>query len=183
MTPKERERLSRTVAHALRHAPEEYGVELDPAGWVEVRALLEALRERRSSWEDLAREDLAEMIRAADRDRYELEGRRIRARYGHSVPVSPERAPERPPETLYHGTTPEAASRIRRQGLRPMGRQHVHLSRDRETARTVGLRRTDRPRLLAVRALRATRDGVAFYRAGDDVWLSGPIPPEHLNDA
>jgi putative RNA 2'-phosphotransferase len=34
--------LSKTLAHALRHAPEEYNLTLDPEGWVGLDDLLAA---------------------------------------------------------------------------------------------------------------------------------------------
>lgn len=58
MSPKDHERLGRTVAHALRHAPEAYGLELDSAGWADLEVLLAALRDRRSSGRDLTGEHL-----------------------------------------------------------------------------------------------------------------------------
>jgi putative RNA 2'-phosphotransferase len=35
--------LSKTISHALRHAPDQYGLELDEAGWVDVAELTRAL--------------------------------------------------------------------------------------------------------------------------------------------
>jgi putative RNA 2'-phosphotransferase len=43
-------RLSKTLAHALRHAPWLYELELDDAGWTPVAALLQALRQQRPAW-------------------------------------------------------------------------------------------------------------------------------------
>jgi RNA:NAD 2'-phosphotransferase (TPT1/KptA family) len=48
--------LSRLVSNALRHEPNAYGLELDPEGWVEVNALLEALKRRSSGFADLTDE-------------------------------------------------------------------------------------------------------------------------------
>lgn len=174
------ERLSRTVAHALRHEPWVYELELDEEGWAPLDQLVEALRSKRAAWSSLDRGDLEEMMRRADRRRYEIRGDRIRALYGHSLPEELSREPARPPERLYHGTSPAAASAIRREGLRPMGRQHVHLSVDRPTAREVGRRKADEPVILEVRAREAHREGVTFYRGNERVWLADPLPPEFL---
>jgi len=38
-------RLSKTISHALRHKPEEYGLILDAEGWVESRICCRATEE------------------------------------------------------------------------------------------------------------------------------------------
>lgn len=174
------ERLSRTIAHALRHEPWVYELEIDDEGWAPLGQLLDALRSKRPAWTTLGREDLEEMMRRSDRRRYEIRGDRVRALYGHSLPGELSREPARPPERLYHGTSPGAVSAIRREGLRPMGRQHVHLSVDRPTARAVGRRKSDDPVILSVRAGDAHGEGVSFYRGNERVWLADALPPEFL---
>ena len=122
------------------------------------------------------------MLARPDKPRFELRGDRIRARYGHSLPVKVPHPRERPPAILYHGTTPEAAARILVDGLRSMRRQYVHLSVDPNTAREVGRRRTPRPVVLTVRADDAHDAGVTFYRAEAAIWLADQIPPEFLQE-
>lgn len=176
------ERLSRTLAHALRHAPWLYELEVDGEGWAPVEQLLRALRRKRATWRDLDRQDLQEMMRRSDRERYEIRNDRIRALYGHSLEGKLSMEEARPPEALYHGTSPGAAGRIRREGLRPMGRQYVHLSSDRATAREVGLRKADDPVVLRVAAAEAHGSGLAFYRGNERVWLADRVPPEFVGD-
>lgn len=177
------ERLSRTLAHALRHEPWVYELAVDREGWAPLPRLLDALRSKRRAWADLGRDDLEAMMRRADKRRYEIRGDRIRALYGHSLPGELAREEAAPPERLFHGTSPSAASVIRDEGLRPMSRQHVHLSTDRPTAREVGLRKAGDPVILAVRARAAHRDGVAFYRGNRKVWLADAVPPDYLEEA
>ena len=173
-------RLSRVTSHALRHQPARYGLALDGEGWVDVADLLAALRRHRREWAGLARVDLERMIARSDKPRFELQGERIRARYGHSVPVEAARSPVPPPELLYHGTTPEAAARILGDGLRPMRRQFVHLSADEPSARAVGRRRTPRPVVLTVRAGEAQAAGVRFYEGGPGIWLADHVPARFI---
>lgn len=174
------ERLSRTVAHALRHEPWVYELELDGEGWAPVAQLVRALREDRPSWRGLDRSDLEEMVERSDKRRYEIRGGRVRALYGHSLPGRLEREAALPPPSLYHGTDPGSLPAIRREGLRPMGRQYVHLSADRATAREVGRRKADGPAILVVEARRAHEDGVGFYAGNEKVWLADPVPPAYL---
>lgn len=168
--------LSRVVSHALRHEPWLYELELDEAGWVSVDALLTALRAENPSWSFLSQADLAQMIDRSDKKRHELGGGRIRALYGHSTPQRLLREPAEPPIVLYHGTSQEAAKEIKCVGLRPMGRQYVHLSIDATTAEKVGRRKDKVPTILRVKAQEAFVGGVPFYRGNDLVWLADVIP-------
>lgn len=72
---------------------------------------------------------------------------------------------------MYHGTATRFLEQIRRHGLKPMQRQHVHLSADRETAYKVGIRHGF-PVVLSIRALALAQTGQAFYRAENGVWLT-----------
>jgi putative RNA 2'-phosphotransferase len=174
--------LSRTISHALRHRPGQYGLTLDPDGWVELEDLLAALRARGRQWADVDRGTLEEMMRDASKQRFEIAGTRIRARYGHSTGGQIVGELEEPPQILYHGTPPEAAVKIRVEGLRPMRRQSVHLSADIETAQIVGGRRSDHPVILKVAARDAWKDGARFWRGNDTTWLSDAIPAEYLTE-
>lgn len=182
MNPKNRE-LSQRVAHALRHEPWLYELELDAAGWTPVDALLDSLRRSGDGWAELARSDLEQMIVSSSKKRYEIEGDRIRAIYGHSVPGLFSRDSAIPPERLFHGTSRVACEAIFSQGLKPMGRQYVHLSVDVETARAVGERKDSTPLLLEVSALSASERGIQFYRGNEKVWLVRELPVEFLKKA
>ncbi|WP_199179054.1 RNA 2'-phosphotransferase [Dyella sp. AD56] len=169
--------ISRAVSHALRHEPWLYELELDDEGWVPVGELLAALRaERPDEWQVLGESDLTEMISRSDKRRHELRDGKIRALYGHSVPGRLLKQPAEPPAVLYHGTSPEAVALIRSDGLRPMGRQYVHLSIDQDTAKQVGSRKSRTPILLLVNAGEAHASGVMFYRGNDLVWLADFVP-------
>jgi putative RNA 2'-phosphotransferase len=55
----------------------------------------------------------------------------------------------------------------------------VHLSPDEATAR--GRRWRGRPVLLAVDTEKTHRDGYAFYRSGNGVWLVEHVSPRYLS--
>lgn len=173
--------LSRVVSHALRHEPWLYELELDDAGWVPVDELLAAVRGEKPAWADLSEADLAQMIKQSEKKRHELHDGRIRALYGHSVPHKLSKEAAQPPAVLYHGTAPATVSLIREGGLRPMGRQYVHLSADTATADQVGKRKAGKPVILSVRADEAYLAGVPFYRGNDQVWLADMIGPEFID--
>ena len=171
--------LSKTLAHALRHAPWIYELELDREGWTPVTAVLDALQAKRK-WGDLVEADLQYVVDHQDKRRYEMVNGQIRALYGHSLQAKILKEVATPPSLLYHGTSPEAAEVILREGLKPMGRQYVHLSVDVETAADVGGRKAERPLLLHVDAAKAAGSGVTFYRGNELVWLADEIPAEFI---
>jgi putative RNA 2'-phosphotransferase len=169
---------SKFLSKVLRHAPESVGLRLDEAGWAEVDALLAAAARAGVA---LDRSTLERVVRENDKGRFALsdDGRRIRASQGHSVPVELGLEPREPPEVLYHGTAERNLESIRREGLRPGRRTHVHLSADEATALAVG-RRHGRPVVLRVAAGRMHRAGHAFYRSDNGVWLTAAVPPDGL---
>jgi putative RNA 2'-phosphotransferase len=112
--------------------------------------------------------------------RFEVEGDRVRARYGHSVELEEKPHPGKPPSRLYHGTARRFLPRILETGLKPMKRQYVHLSLDAKSARAVGMRRDTSAAILIVLAHEAHAAGIQFYPRGKGVWLSDPIPPDYL---
>lgn len=171
-------KISKYLSRHLRHQPERLGLTLAPGGWVEVSDLLAACGRNAMH---LTRDDLGEVVAQNSKQRFSFDetGTKIRANQGHSVPVDLELTPATPPEVLYHGTGHGTADAIRRAGLHRMGRHHVHLSGDVETARTVGARH-GRPVVFVVDAARMARDLLTFYRSENGVWLTDAVPPEYL---
>lgn len=173
-------RLSKSISHALRHAPADYGLTLDAHGWVAIDDLLAGLRKRRRAYERVTRADIEAMMAAADKQRYAIEGDKIRAQYGHSVAQKIDKTPKEPPNLLYHGTSPKVIDLIMRDGLKPMKRQYVHLSADLKTATIVGKRHHSNPIILHVHAQRAFADGITFYQEENGIWLAEPIPAAYI---
>ena len=105
--------LSKEISYALRHAPWEYELELDEAGFVPVDQLLHAINESGNYDRTVTRSDLEDIIRTSDKKRHEIVGDRIRALYGHSVPMFIRKDPGIPPDTTEPTTLPWMQSRRR----------------------------------------------------------------------
>lgn len=178
MNERDRTRLSKFLSFVLRHEPGAIGVELDEAGWISVETLLEASRAHGT---EITRPMLEEIVATSPKRRFAFsrDTQCIRAVQGHSIEVDLKYAPSVPPDILYHGTVDDFITAIRSQGLLRMSRQHVHLSADATTARTVGARR-GRPVVLEVLARQMHEDGFAFFMATNGVWLTEHVPPTYI---
>lgn len=172
------ETISKTLSYWLRHRPDDAGLTLDAQGWTPTDAVMAQLAKRFA----IDFERLLAVVESNDKQRYEFSAdlERIRARQGHSVEVALDLPPEEPPPVLYHGTVERFLDAILTEGLKPMGRHHVHLSADRETATRVGSRR-GKPVILAVDAAGMAASGAVFYRTGNGVWLTDAVAPAHLS--
>lgn len=172
--------LSKTMAHALRHAPQNYGLILDEKGWTDVEKLIKGLKNHSKRFKDVTVHDLQKVIKESSKNRFEIKDGKIRATYGHSLPSKIKKKSTKPPRVLYHGTTSKAAENILATALKPMGRQYVHLSIDIKSAYKVGLRRTMEPAILKILAQEAYDAGIKFYREKGGIWLSDIIPTQFI---
>ncbi len=168
--------LSKFLSLVLRHNPQEIGLALDAGGWAEIEQII-----ARANF-PVTSDQIDKVVRDSDKQRFSLspDGKRIRANQGHSFPVDLGLTLQNPPETLWHGTAEATLPAILAEGLRPMGRQHVHLSPDPDTARKVGARH-GRPVVLTVAAGQLARTGHLFYCSVNSVWLTDTIPPEAIS--
>lgn len=172
--------ISKAMSHALRHAPEEYGITLDAQGWTNYDDFLNALSRKSPALRDINRLTVDKIMKESDKARYEVRGNRIRACYGHSLPGKIEHTPQEPPEFLYHGTPTINLPNIAREGLKSMSRQYVHASEDVATAEMVARRWRDSYTILRIKAREAWESGVNFYNGNDDIWMMDSIGPEFI---
>jgi len=171
-------RVSKFVSLVLRHDPGRIGLRVDDAGWADVGELIAGAR---AAGVEMDRATLERVVAENEKKRFAFsdDGTRIRASQGHSIGVDLGLEPVEPPQVLYHGTATRSVDSIRRSGLHSASRTHVHLSADVETARSVG-QRHGRPAILAIAAGRMHRDGHAFYRSANGVWLTDAVPVEYI---
>ena len=125
-------RTSKFLSLVLRHKPEKIGLSLDQGGWAKVDELLLKVNQAGVS---LTKDLLQWVVDNNDKQRFcfSQDRRRIRANYGHSIPVDLDLAPSKPPEFLFHGTATRFVESIKRLGLVPKKRNYVHLSPDQQT--------------------------------------------------
>ena len=171
-------RISKFLSQILRHRPEKIGLQLDEHGWANVDELLE---KSAAKGERFDRALLQIVVDTNNKKRFAFseDGLRIRASQGHSIDIDLGLKPQKPPEILWHGTSEKSLDSIRKEGLRSMRRQHVHLSKDRQTAENVGGRH-GKAVVLTVRSGEMSRQKHKFYLSENGVWLTGEVPVEFL---
>jgi len=176
-----RRRLSKFCSGALRHFPGDVGLDLDEAGWTPLAEVVAAV-DRKYDW--ATRERVEAVVATDPKGRFERDERDgkpvVRAAYGHSVAVDLDARETPVPDTLYHGTAPDNVDAIRAEGLRPMGRQQVHLSGSIERAREVGRRHAADPVVFAVDTTRLAADEHDVTKRGRSVYTTDRVPPEYL---
>lgn len=169
---------SRFLSRVLRHRPDSIGIELDAQGWVGVQELLQKAA---GNGMEISLDELERIVAENDKSRFAFspDGTKLRAVQGHSVNIDLGLTPKTPPPVLYHGTVGKFLAAIRKEGLRPGTRQHVHLSETKELALSVGARR-GKPVILVVETYPLLKEGAKFWQAENGVWLSEAIPARFI---
>ncbi len=178
---KDLKKISVFISLILRHKPETIGISLDEHGWASVEELINGINKTKGYGLDM--ETLEEIVRTDNKQRYSFSEDKtlIRANQGHSINVDVELREAEPPEQLFHGTGERFAAAIRQEGLKPMSRLYVHLSKDKETAEKVGARH-GKPHIFFVHSGKMYRQGYKFYLSENGVWLTKHVPPEFLSE-
>ena len=173
-------KISKYLSMILRHRPQAAGIELDAHGWADIDELLAGMQKRYPLFD---REMLEQIVARDEKQRYAFDEThaRIRANQGHSIQVDVELQEKIPPDVLWHGSARRFDHAIRREGLKPMSRLYVHLSKDTETALKVGKRHGE-PVVYAVDTKAMVKDGYHFYLSANNVWLTRSVPPHYLRE-
>ena len=171
-------RQSKFLSLVLRHDPGRIGLVLDEAGWADVDDLLGKVN---AVGVPMTRAELDTVVAQNNKQRFRLnrDGSRICANQGHSIEVKLDLQPQTPPAQLYHGTATRFLDNIRGEGLTRQRRHHVHLSSDKQTARSVG-QRHGKPLILIVDAAAMSSAGYLFYLSENGVWLTDHVPVAYL---
>lgn len=178
MNEKEIKSTSKFLSLVLRHSPETIQLKLDENGWANVDGLITQCNKHQKQLDlDL----LNIVVETNDKKRFAFndDKTKIRASQGHSIEVELNLNEVEPLDYLYHGTIEASIASIKEKGLQKMSRQHVHLSKDKETAIKVGSRR-GKPIILTVDAKAMKAAGFKFYLSENEVWLTDEVPAKYI---
>lgn len=171
--------VSKFLSYILRHNPQKYDLVIDKQGWVSVDDILTASKR---DGHPLTRETIEEVVVTNNKKRFSFseDGTKIRANQGHSIKVDLGLEPSTPPKELYHGTAIKNLESIKVSGLKKMNRHHVHLSPDKETAKTVGGRH-GKPIILTIHTEAMLADNHQFFISHNGVWLTDSVPVAYIS--
>lgn len=168
---------SKFLSFILRHKPDSIGLTLDNEGWADISYII--------ANSELTMEMIIEIVNDNDKKRFEFDSddnpTKIRARQGHSidadvnltrVDISPNE-----PLTLYHGTPAKNIESIAENGLLKMGRLHVHLTDNIETAEKTAKRYSDKIVVLKIRFEGSYSEPI-LYKSNNGVYLVENVPVE-----
>lgn len=185
---KSQEHISKFISLILRHKPEAIGITLETQGWADVKELMIGMQKQGkyvelSDLEYVVVNDSKAKNGKPGRYSFNADKTKIRANQGHSIKgidlgLKPLIGREIP-NWLYHGTNSRFVEAILADGLKPMGRHHVHLSDDMETANNVGSRRLKKDtetHIFKISTVEATNAGVVFYKSENGVYLADSVP-------
>ena len=167
--------IGRYMSLLLRHKPEKENLNLDPQGYVLVDELIKKLK--------ITEDDLHWIVDNNDKKRFSFNSDEtmIRAAQGHSVGVDLKMKRILPPDILYHGTSITNGDKISKLGLKKMSRNHVHLTDDRQTAYTVGMRYAkyqNKIWMIEIDAQQMNADGHEFFKSENGVYLTEEVLPK-----
>ncbi len=173
----QQESLARVLAYILGRRPDEYGLIPDADGWLPVKELLRVLSQD-GQFAFVRLSHLEELAHLTPAPRIELDQGRIRA----AVRDLPRPQPvDQPPPLLYRAVTAKSHPVAAAHGLKPDASGHLLLAATPEMALKIGRRRDPKAVLATVQAKAAARDGIAFRRYGEDLYLAdGPLSPEYV---
>lgn len=172
------DKLSVFISLVLRHKPDTVGIQLDEHGWANVDELINGIN---NTGKNINMDILEEIVRTDNKQRYSFNDDKtlIRANQGHSIPVDVELEEKQPPKYLYHGTANRFLDSIMIDGLKPMTRLYVHLSKDEETAMKVG-KRHGKPIILKIKSEEMYNDGIKFYLSQNSIWLTKYVDKKYI---
>lgn len=176
-------RFSIFLSFILRHDSSDLKIKpIDKEGWFIVEDLLEGIKQHAPEKYRTFDFDILKFVVDTDgKDRYAFSDdfSLIRAQQGHSNPdIDIEFERYYPDHDVYHGTSPKFVESILENGLVAGSRHVVHLSKDIQTAKTVGKRHSgkEEPVILTV----PKGSDVELFISGNGVILAKHIAPEFI---
>jgi putative RNA 2'-phosphotransferase len=168
-TPKQ---LSKLISYILGRRPDEFGLVLNPEGFVKMKELLKAIHEE-DGWKYVRRSHIDEILVTLPDPPVETRGHLIRATHRNKLPR--QTLSEHPPKLLFTCVRRKAHPWVMEKGIFPAGFSHVILSSNRELAERMGRRMDSVPVLLTVQVETSIKKGIVFYQAGEAIYLAESI--------
>jgi putative RNA 2'-phosphotransferase len=171
-------KISKFLSLVLRHKPNEIEIKLDSNGWTDVTQLISQMN---TYGKEIDFETLEIIVETNAKRRFSFNDDKslIRASQGHSIVIDLGYISKTPPSVLYHGTGRKYLDSIYKLGIQKKNRHHVHLSKDIETAKSVGQRHGN-PVIFEIMTMEMVEDGFEFFESENGIWLTDNVPINYL---
>jgi putative RNA 2'-phosphotransferase len=164
--------LTKFIAYALGHRPDELGLVLDPHGYIKIKEFLKAIHEG-EGFKYVRRSHLEELIITLPDPPIEIKSNSIRAKYRDKL--SQHSPAQNLPKLLYTCVRRRALPVVLEKGIFPTAYSQVVLSSRRDLAERMGRRFDPMPALLTVHTSKPAADKIVFYKAGATLFLAESI--------
>ena len=181
MSDFEVEKIGRTLAAILRHG--KFGLDMDAQGNVSLKDVMAKIRERNPRMNWLRARHIEALVETDPKGRYVISNGKIRATYGHTIPLDIRLDCEDIPDELFYPASPEEAEIILESGIFPSDRAMVHLSRGYRDAVRAGSVRTEDPVILVIDTGVCMELGSDIGRAAKTVYLCRSVPADAIDIA
>ncbi len=179
MRSRQRVKISKFLSGLLRHFAPDFGLKVDPEGWVDINEVAKIVKEKYG----MGVKEIESLAEFDIKGRFQVKKGEIRARYGHSIDIRTdwtESQDQDVPSVLYHATDPQNLNAIFEKGLLPMGRKEVHMCIDPQDAIEVGKRHSTKPVLLEIDTPKMAQDGYKIKKKGN-IYTSDMVPPSYIS--
>lgn len=180
--------ISKSLSYLLRHGAVKEKLPIDPQGWVPITAILQNNRLKSLKTTEA---DIEGIVASNDKQRFKLKTENgityICANQGHTLAqITPDLTLltlETMPSSVYHGTNLNRLESIKKEGLRRMSRNHIHMTSDADWS-VLGIRKNCSV-LIYIDTTKCLKNGLEFWRSENGVILckgddNGCIPPEYF---
>jgi putative RNA 2'-phosphotransferase len=169
------EQFAKFLSYILERKPDEFGLVLDPDGYVKIKELLKAISEE-EGWKHIRRANIEEVLISVPNSPIEIDETRIRAKKRENLPKIA--VAIAPPKLLYTCVRKKAHAFVLDKGIFPQGYPKIILSSSPELAERIGKRADTEAILLTVQTQKAGDKGLIFQQAGESLFLADFIPPD-----
>lgn len=166
-------KLSKFFNYILGNRPYEFGLVPDKNGFVKIKQFLKAVTEEKG-YGFVRQQHINEIIISDYATKIEISDNLIRTTAREKL--SDSKTTSNLPKLLFSCVRNKAYPVVIEKGIRPMGRQHVILSSDRQMALRMGRRFDQSPVLLCVNTQQAKAKQIIFRHAGGSLYSTKFIP-------
>ncbi|MFT0898737.1 RNA 2'-phosphotransferase [Candidatus Methanoprimaticola sp. MG2] len=181
VSDKEIERIGRTLAAILRHG--KFEPDMDDQGFVPIQEVVSLIRARHTYMNWLRPRHIEALAETDPKGRYQFSNGKVRATYGHTIPLDLRLDNSDVPPELFYPVSPEEAEDILCDGISPTDRNMVHLSLTYRDALRAGSVRMDDPLVVVIDTGMCVEMGSDIGKAAKTVFLCRHVPSDAITIA